>query len=206
MGQNFYIYVLINCTHIFLNVSNFISSRRTFITFTHAAYGLSVKTDALINSRLLRLNFLQRHAVSLRKRVVLLTLAYTTTIPPNFKVVELTVNSFGQSLLRIYHSQIISSLDFNEVVGNSINKAAQPISSRFKRVEKKLSSLVDKPTITSVVKEYPTATHAKSIEYRVSRLQELVDLYDSLILHWGGEKTTLTKIHLKTIVVIMIVM
>ena len=109
-----------------------------FITFTHAAYGLSVKTDALINSRLFKIEFpsTTRGFTAKASSVTHISLHDYYT-PPNFKVVELTVNSFGQSLLRIYHSQIISSLDFNEVVGNSINKAAQPISSRFKRVEKK---------------------------------------------------------------------
>ena len=51
-----------------------------------------------------------------------------------------------------------------------------------------MTSIVETPTVTTVIKEYPIATHAKNIEYRLSRLSELIDLYESLVKHWGGEK------------------
>ena len=40
------------------------------------------------------------------------------------------------------------------------------------------------------MKEYPTATHAKTIEYRVSKLDELLELYDQLEKHWRKNPAT----------------
>ncbi len=53
-------------------------------------------------------------------------------------------------------------------------------------------------TSATVMKEYPLATHARTIEYRVQTLSELLDLFDKLQKHWiklpayyeGGEIVT----------------
>ena len=57
----------------------------------------------------------------------------------------------------------------------------QPIGHAIQKVEQKMTSITETPTMTTVIKEYPIATHAKNIEYRLSRLSELIALYDSLI-------------------------
>jgi hypothetical protein len=115
-------------------------------------------------------------------------------ITPPYKVVELTINAHGQSLLRIYHSQLLSPSELADTLGNSnstdkqATKFRQPIEHAVQGVEQKMTSNIETPTATTVVKEYPIATHAKNIEYRLSRLSELIDLYESLIKHWGGER------------------
>jgi hypothetical protein len=115
-------------------------------------------------------------------------------IAPPYKVVELTINTHGQSLLRIYHSQLLSPTELADTLGNlnstyqQATKFRQPIEHAAQRVEQKMTSIVETPTVTTVIKEYPIATHAKNIEYRLSRLSELLDLYKALIKHWGGEK------------------
>ena len=42
-------------------------------------------------------------------------------------------------------------------------------------------------TSTVVIKDYPIATHARTIEFRLSKRAELIDLHDELKKHWLKE-------------------
>lgn len=155
---------------------------------------LDVKTGALKNSRLFAIEFPSLTRGFIARADSVTNISLHDYITPPFKVVELTITSQGQSLLRIYHSQMLSSaelteaLDDTKAINSNLTKFGQPVGQAIQRVEQKLNPLLDRPTPTTVVKEYPTATHAKNIEYRMSRQQELIDLYQSLLHHWGGEK------------------
>jgi hypothetical protein len=159
-----------------------------------ALCALNVKNNALKNPNLFSIEFPAQTRRFMAREQSVTNISLHDYITPPYKVVELTINSHGQSLLRIYHSQLLSPTELAETLGSSnstydqANKFRQPIGHAMKKMEQKMTSIVETPTITTVIKEYPIATHAKNIEYRLSRLSELVDLHESLIKHWGGEK------------------
>ena len=158
------------------------------------SYALSVKSNALKNPNLFLIEFPSSTRAFLARANSIAHISLHDYITPPYKVVELTIDVSGQSLLRIYHSHMLSTAELTEALNStkaiptSAAKFGQPIGQAIQRVEQKLNPLLDIPTTTTVVKEYPTATHAKNIEYRISRQQELIDLYQSLLQRWGGER------------------
>lgn len=158
------------------------------------SYALKIENNALKNPKLFAIEFPSPTRSFMAREQTVTNISLHDYITPPYKVVELTINAHGQSLLRIYHSQLLSPTELADTLGNSnstykqATKFRQPIEHAVQRVEQKMTSIVETPTMTTVIKEYPIATHAKNIEYRLSRLSELIALYDSLIKHWGGEK------------------
>jgi hypothetical protein len=159
-----------------------------------ALHALNIKNNALKNPNLFSIEFPSPTRSFMAREQTVTNISLHDYITPPYKVVELTINGHGQSLLRIYHSQLLSPSELADTLGNSnstykqATKFRQPLEHAAQRVEQKMTSIVETPTVTTVIKEYPIATHAKNIEYRLSRLSELIDLYESLIKHWGGEK------------------
>lgn len=157
-------------------------------------FALYVKNSALKNPNLFSIEFPSPTRSFMAREQTVTNISLHDYITPPYRVVELIISSHGQSLLRIYHSQMLSPVELAEALGNSdstykhATKLGQPTGDAIRQLEQKMTQIVDTPTMTTVVKEYPIATHAKNIEYRLSRLPELIDLYESLIKHWGGEK------------------
>jgi hypothetical protein len=51
------------------------------------------------------------------------------------------------------------------------------------------SAVAEAMTSDTVMKEYPLATHARTIEYRVQTRSEVLELFDQLQKHWIKEPT-----------------
>ncbi|MGJ8651703.1 MAG: hypothetical protein ACSHX8_00385 [Opitutaceae bacterium] len=117
---------------------------------------------------------------------------YITT---SFNVLELNIVTNGSALVRIYHSRAIKPGEIQEALGNGATAATGAPSSIVQRpLPPKLQELADRANgvqkvvgSSTVIKDYPHATHAHTVEYRVSNRAELLDLYDELRKHWLKE-------------------
>ena len=112
-----------------------------------------------------------------------------------FKVVELNIVTNGPALLRIYHSRALKAGELNSALGKAAGASGVPGSSIVQSplppgVEKmadRASGTLDTITKDTVLKEYPYATHAHTIEFRISSRKELLELHDELRKHWLKE-------------------
>ena len=114
-----------------------------------------------------------------------------------FKVLEVNIVTNGPALLRIYHSrplkpgELASALNgaaqASGIPGSSIVKT--PLPPQIEAMAGRASKVADTITGDTVIKEYPTATHAHTIEFRVKSRKELLELHDELKKHWLKEPT-----------------
>lgn len=116
---------------------------------------------------------------------------YITT---GFRVVEINVVTNGNALLRIYYARTLRAGEATEALGNATAKLGVPSTSFRPGLPANVQALADKAsqkteeiTGDTVIKEYPLATHARTIEYRLTSLDELLDLFDKLQKHWLKE-------------------
>ncbi|HAV13822.1 MAG TPA: hypothetical protein DCX06_10095 [Opitutae bacterium] len=120
------------------------------------------------------------------------TQQYITT---SFNVLELNIVTDGAALVRIYHSRAIKPGELQEALGNGVSAAGAPGSSiiqrplppRVQKLADRANGVQEAVTSSTVIKDYPHATHAHTVEYRVSSRIELLDLYNKLRQHWLKE-------------------
>ena len=123
------------------------------------------------------------------------SIALQQYITTSFNVLELNIVTDGTALVRIYHSRAIKPGELQEALGNGSAAATGASSSIVQRpLPPKLQQMADRAagvqeavTSSTVIKDYPHATHAHTVEYRVSSRAELYDLYDELRKHWLKE-------------------
>lgn len=112
-----------------------------------------------------------------------------------FKVLEVNIVTQGSALLRIYHSRALKPGELQAMLGDAAEASGAPgasviqksLSSGIEKITERGAEAVDSITSDNVFKEYPTATHAHTIEFRVASRNELVALHDALKKHWLKE-------------------
>lgn len=119
-------------------------------------------------------------------------------VTSTFRVTEINIVTQGKALLRIYYSRPLRPGELQAAMGNGANASGvpaagsiiqRPLPQKVQEMADRAAGIVEESTGTNVFKEYPIATHAHTIEYRVSKLSELTHLYDELIKHWLNEPT-----------------
>ncbi|WPJ97978.1 hypothetical protein SH580_09675 [Coraliomargarita algicola] len=116
-------------------------------------------------------------------------------VTANFRVIELNIVTQGTALVRIYYSRPLRIGELQQAMGNGLNAAGAPGSSIIQRpLPAQVQAMADRAagiseavTGTEVMKEYPIATHAHTIEYRIGSRDELIELHDQLKKHWLKE-------------------
>lgn len=116
-------------------------------------------------------------------------------ITSNFRVTELNIVTQGTALLRIYYSRALRPGELQQALGAGASAAGIPGSSIIQRplppqvqaMADRANGVAEEVTSTEVFKEYPIATHAHTIEYRIASRSELIDLHDQLKKHWLKE-------------------
>lgn len=114
-----------------------------------------------------------------------------------YRVLEVNIVTDGTALLRVYHSRALRPGEFQRALGDAAKASGLPGSSMIKtplppQVEaaaQKGGEVADTISGDTVIKEYPLATHAHTIEFRVSSRSELLELHDQLKKHWLKEPT-----------------
>lgn len=114
-------------------------------------------------------------------------------ITASYRVVELNIVTNGSALIRIYYSRLLrpgeaqSALSdaASDMPGSSIIRSPMP--GAVQKMTEKASGMADNATSNTVIKEYPLATHARTIEYRLRNRSDVTDLYDQLMAFWTSE-------------------
>ena len=92
------------------------------------------------------------------------------------RVFETTVSTKSSVIARFY---------FLEPVKNTpLGAGHQTIDRAQKLIEKGIKSAGAKDVLTQVVKNYPTSTHAHTVEFRLTRKEDVNKIYDSVKNAW----------------------
>jgi len=95
----------------------------------------------------------------------------------NLAVTEVTIDTVGNALCRIYHLAPIAAKGASSSLA-TLTKRADELAQRGGE----LSGLDP----NAVHKSYPNTTHAKTVEYRIKDLESLEALYASLTRAWSN--------------------
>lgn len=155
------------------------------------AQALSISQGALPNKRLFAivfpedLSFYARH-----DRINSVSLQRYQSGP--YLVTEMVVDvSSSDVLLRIYHTELMNFTTAQERAPEEVPTRVKPDvpNSVQKLIDRGRSSAEQAKTGGMVVKDYPTSTHAKTAEYRITEKAELELLYDRFINAFTGEES-----------------
>ncbi|HBR92614.1 MAG TPA: hypothetical protein DEA90_00440 [Opitutae bacterium] len=117
-------------------------------------------------------------------------------ITANFRVTELNIVTQGTALVRIYHSRPLRIGELQQAMSNAVDAAStpsgssiiqRPLPAQVQAMADRAAGITDAVTGTEVMKEYPIATHAHTIEYRIGSRKELLELHEQLKKHWLKE-------------------
>ena len=121
------------------------------------------------------------------------TQEYITT---NFRVIELNIVTQGSALLRIYYSRPLRPGELQQAMSDGLGAAGipggssiiqRPLPPQVQAMADRAAGVSEAVTDTEVVKEYPIATHAHTIEFRIGSRKELLELHEELKKHWLKE-------------------
>ena len=121
------------------------------------------------------------------------TQEYITT---NFRVIELNVVTQGSALLRIYYSRPLRLGELQQAMSDGLGATGitggssiiqRPLPPQVQAIADRAAGVSEAVTGTEVMKEYPIATHAHTIEFRIGSRDELLDLHQELKKHWLKE-------------------
>jgi len=105
----------------------------------------------------------------------------------NLAVTEVTIDTVGNALCRIYHITPVASKGASSTL-TTVTERVDELSQR--------AGQITGVNPNSVHKTYPNTTHAKTVEYRIKDLESLEALYTSLTNAWSkgrGRKFTVEK-------------
>ena len=117
-------------------------------------------------------------------------------ITASFRVIELNVVTQSNALLRIYYSRPLRPGELQQAMSDGTSATGIPGSSSIihRPLPPQMQALADRAagaseaiTGTEVMKEYPIATHAHTIEFRIGSRDELLELHQELKKHWLKE-------------------
>jgi len=164
---------------------------------TLPAGALQVNTKAIANKQIYGIEFPGNARAYFGRERVIQSISKQEYVTATFRVVEVNIVTAGPALLRIYHSRSLKAEEITGALGKAGAAGGTPGASiiqtelppNLKGLAGRANTMADTITDTEVFKDYPIATHAHTIEFRVSSLNELLELYDELKKHWLKEPT-----------------
>lgn len=129
------------------------------------------------------------------KEAAVLSISKQEYVTAAFKVLEVNIVTSGPALLRIYHSRTLKPGELQTALGNDADASGVPgssiiqksLSPGIQKIADRAAEVADSITGDNVFKEYPTATHAHTVEFRLASRNELISLHDELKKHWFNE-------------------
>lgn len=97
---------------------------------------------------------------------------------------EVTIDTVGQGLVRVYYMAPLTEL----TKGSGTGAAAARIVDRGRELVDRAAEVAGTSAHNMVVKKFPETTHSKTIEYRVSSQAELVALHTSVKTAWENNR------------------
>lgn len=124
-----------------------------------------------------------------------LSISQQEYVTATFRVLEINIVTDGSALLRIYYSRPLRVGELAQALSDSGTAAGipagsiiqQPLPPQVQAMADRASGVADAATSSTVIKEYPIATHAHTIEFRINDRDELIELHDQLKKHWLKE-------------------
>ncbi len=121
------------------------------------------------------------------------------TVEGGFRVTELVIDTTGNNSIRIYAIEhAIQAAGGNTAPQTAIGALQDKVQEAANHAASVVggADTVSDMASTMVIKKYPEATHAHTIEYRVATPKEVYDIYRSADSAWesgqGGTYTTAT--------------
>jgi hypothetical protein len=162
--------------------------------FASSLSAVSIESDAIRNQALYAITFPGDSKEYYGKEAAIHSISKQEYITSGFRVIEINIVTAGNGLLRIYHSRPLKPGELQAAMMDGAKAAGvpsaiqrSPLPPSVKEMADRASGAVEAATSDTVMKEYPLATHARTIEYRVQTRSELLDLYDELEKHWRKE-------------------
>lgn len=155
-----------------------------------SATAVTVNTNAIRNKQIFGIEFPGETRAYFARENMLRSISKQEYITTGFRVVEVNVMTDANALLRIYYSRPLMPGEYAAALSNAatattgIQAGSAANVPGVQAMADKARAITETVTGDTVMKEYPIATHAKTIEYRVTELDELLDLYDELEKHW----------------------
>lgn len=156
---------------------------------------VTVDSEGIDNKAIFGIEFADGIRDYVAQETAISSISMQQYITSSFNVLELNIVTDGAALVRIYHSRQIKPGELQEALGNGSSALVGSNSSIIQRpLPPKIQELADRAagveeavTSSTVIKDYPHATHARTVEYRLSSRIELEDLYEELRKHWLKE-------------------
>ncbi len=155
---------------------------------------LSIQTGKIPNKAIFGIEFPDATRAYYAQEATVHSISIQEYVTSTFRVIELNIVTDGDALLRIYHSRPMTPAEVNATIADATTAAGapsaavgHPLPPGVQAMADKAMNLSDALTGTTVIKEYPLATHARTIEYRMRSRKELIELYDELLKHWSKE-------------------
>ena len=157
---------------------------------------VTVRSRAIKNKALFAITFPGDSKEYCGKEAAIHSISMHEYITFGYRVVEINIATASNGLLRIYHSRALQLGELQAAMADGASAAGVPSSIQrspvppgVQQMADRASAVAEAMTSDTVMKEYPLATHARTIEYRVQTRRELLDLFDQLQKHWIKEPT-----------------
>ncbi|NQY32473.1 MAG: hypothetical protein HRT56_04815 [Coraliomargarita sp.] len=159
-----------------------------------SSFALDVKSGAIRNKAIFGIEMADGMRKFYAKEAAVRSMSTQQYISNGFIVLELNIVTDGSGLLRVYHSRPLSAEELSQAVNNAAGAVGAPTAPQsyalplgVTDVTSKAEDVYDALTDGTVIKDYPNATHAHTIEYRIRSRQELLELFEELEKHWLRE-------------------
>lgn len=103
------------------------------------------------------------------------------------RVVELTVATSSSVIARFYHVETLPQSAYGTRGKEILDQVEQRVTGLASRVGQE-------PVWKKVVKNYPTTTHAHTVEYRLETKEQVQALYNSVAAAWMQNKDAKIKV------------
>ncbi len=156
---------------------------------------VTVTTHGIKNKAIYGIDFGDDLRAYYGKEADVLSISQQEYVTAAFRVLEINIVTDGTALLRIYYSRPLRAGELAKALSNSGTAAGipagsiitQPLPPQVQALADRASGIAEAATSSTVIKEYPIATHAHTIEFRINSREELIDLHDQLKKHWLKE-------------------
>jgi hypothetical protein len=164
--------------------------------FSCQLYAVSVTTRGVRNQAIYGIEFPKESRTYYGSEADVQSISTQDYITGNFRVIELNIVTQGTALLRIYYIRPLRPGELQQAMSDGLGAKGIPGSSsiiqrplppQVQAMADRAASVSEVVTGTEVMKEYPMATHAHTIEFRIGSRNELLELYEELKKHWLKE-------------------
>ena len=166
------------------------------IAFSCQISAVTVTTRGVRNQAIYSIEFPEETRTYSGSETGVQSISIQDYITSNFRVIELNIVTQGSALLRIYYSRPLRPGELQQAMSDGLGAAGipggssiiqRPLPPQVQAIADRAAGVSEAVTGTEVMKEYPIATHAHTIEFRIGSRDELLDLHQELKKHWLKE-------------------